>query len=74
MVGFTDSVGGVQYNVDLSWYREESVRRFLVEKGAELNRIAFIGLGEDLAGDDSKNPTARAKNRSAAIRIYRPAD
>jgi outer membrane protein OmpA-like peptidoglycan-associated protein len=59
--------------VTLSWNREESVRRYLVEKGASLNRFTFIGLGEDVTkGDVSKGPYVRAKDRQVTILIYRP--
>jgi|RhiMethySRZTD1v2_1073278.scaffolds.fasta_scaffold114838_4 hypothetical protein len=34
--GYTDDVGSAGSNVNLSWRREEVVRRFMVERGAEL--------------------------------------
>ena len=43
--GFTDQTGARDYNVTLSQRRVESVRRFLVEQGAELPRINSVGLG-----------------------------
>jgi outer membrane protein OmpA-like peptidoglycan-associated protein len=58
--------------VDLSWYREEAVRRVLVEKGAEVNRCSFIGLGEDVAS--GKDAAGKAKDRHVYVRDYRPAD
>ena len=75
VVGYTDGAGKVRSNVVLSWNREESVRRFLVEKGAPLNRITFIGLGEDVTKSDvSKGPYVRAKDRQVTVLIYRPVD
>jgi outer membrane protein OmpA-like peptidoglycan-associated protein len=68
----TDFVGDKDYNVDLSWYREEAVRRFLVEKGAELNRFSSIGLGEDVA--PGKDAAGKAKDRHVSVRVYSPAD
>src|SRR5262249_56189843 len=44
--GYTDSVGPMPYNVQLSQRRSEAVRRFLVEKGIEMHRINSIGLGD----------------------------
>jgi outer membrane protein OmpA-like peptidoglycan-associated protein len=70
IVGFTDSVGGSRDNVLLSWRREEHVRRYLVERDALLNRVYFIGLGEDLSKDDAK---ARAADRHVALMVFRPA-
>ena len=43
--GFTDSTGSRDYNVTLSQRRVESVRRHLIEQGAELPRINSVGLG-----------------------------
>ena len=72
IVGFTDPVGSARYNLTLSWLREEAVRRFLGERGKALNRLSFIGVGEELAGGDQNNPMARAADRQVAILIYRP--
>jgi outer membrane protein OmpA-like peptidoglycan-associated protein len=75
VVGYTDGEGKARSNVALSWNREESVRRYLVEKGASLDRIYFIGLGEDVTkGDVSKGPYVRAKDRQVSVLIYRPVD
>ena len=56
VVGYTDGEGQARSNVTLSWNREESVRRYLVEKGASLNRFTFIGLGEDVTKGDVRGP------------------
>lgn len=74
MVGYTDSVGKTDYNVELSWLREEAVRRFLAERGAEFHRVSFIGLGEEMAGDDAKDTAKRAKNRHVSIVVFKPAE
>ena len=72
VVGFTDKKGTKGYNVNLSWRREEAIRRFLVEKGADLNRFFFIGMGEDVA--TGKDTAGMAKDRRATVRVYKPAD
>ncbi len=72
VVGFTDTKGGKSYNVNLSWRREEAVRRFLVEKGANLNRFFFIGMGEDVA--TGKDAAGMAKDRRGTVKVYSPAD
>ena len=43
--GFTDPTGPREYNYGLSQRRVESVRRYLIENGAELGRIYSIGMG-----------------------------
>jgi len=72
VVGFTDKKGSRGYNVNLSWRREEEIRRFLVEKGADLNRLFFIGMGEDVA--TGKDAAGMAKDRRATVRVYKPVD
>lgn len=74
VVGYTDTVGKADENVNLSWRREEAVRRFLVERGVELNRLVFIGVGEELSGDDAKDAAKRAKNRRVTVIIFKPVD
>ncbi len=56
VMGFTDGIGSDAANLTLSWHREESVRRFLAEHAKALNRLAFIGLGEDMTAGDKNNP------------------
>src|SRR5262245_4202928 len=72
--GFTDSIGTVPYNVQLSQRRAESVRRFLVERGIELPRIQSIGLGDIRPVADNKTKPGRDQNRRVAIRLYAPAE
>jgi outer membrane protein OmpA-like peptidoglycan-associated protein len=72
VVGHTDDVGEAGSNVNLSWRREEVVRRFMVEKGAALNRFSFIGLGEDRA--TATSAAGRAQDRYVHVIVFRPAD
>lgn len=72
VVGYTDDVGASGSNVMLSWRREEMVRRFMVQRGGELNRFSFIGLGEDRAKGSTE--VDRAADRHVLVKIYRPAD
>jgi len=72
VVGHTDDVGKAGSNVNLSWRREEMVRRFMVEKGAALNRFSFIGLGED--GATATSVAGREQDRHVSVIVFRPAD
>ena len=45
IVGFTDPNGPRDYNVDLSQRRVDAVRRYLVQRGVSVSRIASVGLG-----------------------------
>jgi len=72
VVGYTDDVGASGSNVNLSWRREEVVRRFMVERGVALNRFSFIGLGEDRAKETTE--AGRARDRYVHIRVFRPVE
>ena len=74
VIGYTDSVGAEDQNVNLSWRREEAVRRFLMERGVEVNRFYFIGVGEELSGDDTKDAAKRAKNRRVTVTVFKPVE
>ena len=74
VIGYTDTVGTADSNVELSWRREEAVRRYLAERGVDLNRFFFIGVGEELSGDDVKDTAKRAKNRRVTVTVFKPVD
>jgi OmpA-OmpF porin, OOP family len=46
--GHTDSIGGSEYNLQLSLLRAESVQSFLVGNGLPADRLTAIGYGETL--------------------------
>jgi outer membrane protein OmpA-like peptidoglycan-associated protein len=72
--GYTDNTGPEVYNVLLSQRRADAVRRFLVEKGVDLHRIAYVGLGDRQPVADNKTPAGRSQNRRVALKLYAPAD
>jgi outer membrane protein OmpA-like peptidoglycan-associated protein len=71
--GYTDNVGPVPYNVTLSERRAEAVRRFLVEKGVEVQRIQSIGLGVFRPLADNKTKEGRDQNRRVVVKLFNPA-
>jgi outer membrane protein OmpA-like peptidoglycan-associated protein len=72
--GYTDSTGPAPYNVQLSQRRADAVRRFLVEKGIELHRINWIGLGDIRPVAENKDPKGREQNRRVIVRLLAPAE
>ena len=62
--GFTDPTGTRDYNVGLSQRRVESVRRYLIENGAELARIYSVGMGPLVAASGE-----HAKLRRVTVRL-----
>jgi len=69
--GFTDSTGPHVYNIGLSQRRVESVRRYLIEQGADMPRVHSIGLGPLTGG---KAPDELAKQRRVTVRLMLAAD
>lgn len=64
--GYTDQVGARDYNIALSQRRVETVRRYLIQSGAELPRVTAIGLGPvNGAGRDEDH----GKQRRVTLRL-----
>ncbi|HHM24442.1 MAG TPA: OmpA family protein [Bacteroidetes bacterium] len=61
--GYTDNVGSAARNLELSQRRARAVKRYLVRKGIDPNRLIAIGFGEDHPIADNSTPEGRAKNR-----------
>lgn len=61
--GYTDPTGTKDYNVTLSQRRVETVRRYLVEQGAELPRVHSVGMGPLAKGEDA------AKQRRVTLKL-----
>lgn len=68
-VGHTDSVGSDAFNQKLSVARAESVKKFLVSKGIETNRVYTEGKGKKQPVADNKTAEGRAKNRRVEIEV-----
>ena len=68
--GGTDSVGGEDYNYDLSQRRANSVIQYLAsEKNIPAYKIYLIGLGKDKPAESNRTSTGRAKNRRVDIHL-----
>jgi outer membrane protein OmpA-like peptidoglycan-associated protein len=68
--GYTDALGSREHNLQLSERRVAAVRRFLAQRGVELARINWIGMGELT----DKGTKADPKNRRVTVRLMLPAD
>ena len=73
--GHTDSKGLKSFNKKLSQKRAESVRKYLVKKGINKNRVTAVGYGENQPiakntnSDGSDNEEGRALNRRIELKI-----
>jgi len=67
IAGHTDSQGGAQYNMALSYDRAKSVRDYLVMRGLEPNRVIARGYGESRPIADNSTAEGRAQNRRVEV-------
>ncbi len=67
--GFTDNVGGRNYNKSLSRKRAESVYTFLIYYNVDEKRLSFVGLGDKNPVATNDTALGRKKNRRTEIVI-----
>ncbi|PKN23559.1 MAG: OmpA family protein [Deltaproteobacteria bacterium HGW-Deltaproteobacteria-3] len=65
--GHTDSVGGAEYNQNLSTRRANAVKQAFVAKGLPAARIQAQGLGMNKPVADNATPDGRQANRRTEI-------
>jgi outer membrane protein OmpA-like peptidoglycan-associated protein len=65
--GYTDSVGGDDYNQKLSENRADAVRNFLVEQGVHSDNISSTGYGKAKPVADNDTAQGRAQNRRVQL-------
>ena len=65
--GYTDSVGGVDFNQKLSDNRAGAVRDFLVSQGVSMDNIAATGYGQSNPVADNATASGRAQNRRVQL-------
>ena len=67
--GFTDSVGGEEYNRNLSRQRAASVRDALLDRGVNSQRITIRGYGEQYPVASNGTEAGRQRNRRVEVII-----
>ena len=70
LAGHTDNVGSESANMKLSKDRAESLKAYLVSKGANPSRIEATGYGEAQPIDSNKTAEGRQKNRRVEFTLY----
>ena len=73
LVGFTDSVGPDDVNLELSKNRAKRLHDYLISRGIHPSRLTFEGKGE-LPEDPSLIGVEPHPHRRVEIRIRRPND
>jgi outer membrane protein OmpA-like peptidoglycan-associated protein len=61
--GHTDNVGDVDRNLQLSDYRAEAVRQYMVRRGISRDRLYTIGYGEGRPTASNETDEGRRLNR-----------
>ncbi|MGC9292434.1 MAG: OmpA family protein [Acidobacteriaceae bacterium] len=70
VTGGTDSVGGKEYNYQLSEHRAEAVVQYLASRyNIQAHRFYLIGIGKDDAVASNDSAAGRAKNRRVEVQL-----
>jgi outer membrane protein len=67
--GYTDSIGSVAYNLNLSQRRAEAVKAYLISKGVSASVLSAKGYGKARPIASNDNAEGRAQNRRVAFEI-----
>jgi OmpA-OmpF porin, OOP family len=67
--GYTDNTGKEDKNRVLSQNRADAVKKYMVSKGMDENRLVSTGHGPDHPLADNKKPAGRAKNRRVELHL-----
>lgn len=69
IMGYTDSIGTVQYNLQLSKKRAQALSDMLIDRGISESRIITKGMGESNPIASNSTIEGRQKNRRVEIKI-----
>ena len=69
IVGFTDSTGSRQYNMDLPQRRAQSVATYLTAQGVDGTRLSTRGAGPDQPIASNATADGRAQNRRVEVNL-----
>lgn len=72
--GYTDNVGSLQINKDLSGERARAVANFLAEKGVMSQRVTTVGHGADHPVASNDTEEGRKQNRRVEIKFVSKQD
>ena len=69
IVGYTDSTGSRQHNMDLSQRRAQSVANYLTAQGVDGSRLSTRGAGPDQPIASNATADGRAQNRRVEVNL-----
>lgn len=75
VTGFTDNIGSTESNVQLSWNRAQTIKKYLVEEHAVPSEQVFVyGLGESKPVASNATAEGRAENRRIEFQLIADID
>lgn len=69
IVGYTDSTGSRQHNMDLSQRRAQAVSTYLTSQGVDSSRLSVRGAGPDQPVASNADANGRAQNRRVEVNL-----
>ncbi|WNW13487.1 OmpA family protein [Pseudomonas sp. DTU_2021_1001937_2_SI_NGA_ILE_001] len=69
IVGYTDSTGSRQHNMDLSQQRAQSVATYLTSQGVDPTHLSVRGAGPDSPIASNADVNGRAQNRRVEVNL-----
>ncbi|WP_426140963.1 OmpA family protein [Pseudomonas sp. DWP3-1-2] len=69
IVGYTDSTGSRQHNMDLSLQRAQSVSTYLTSQGVDASHLSVRGAGPDQPIASNADVNGRAQNRRVEVNL-----
>ncbi|MGE7990220.1 OmpA family protein [Pseudomonas sp. NPDC089554] len=69
VIGFTDSTGSRQHNMDLSQRRAQAVSTYLTSQGVDPSRVSVRGMGPDQPIASNADANGRAQNRRVEVNL-----
>lgn len=69
IVGYTDSTGSRQHNMDLSQQRAQSVATYMTSQGVDPSHLAVLGAGPDQPIASNADVNGRAQNRRVEVNL-----
>ncbi|AIS19607.1 cell envelope biogenesis protein OmpA [Pseudomonas rhizosphaerae] len=69
IVGYTDSTGSRQHNMDLSLQRAQAVSNYLTSQGVDGSRLSVRGAGPDQPIASNADANGRAQNRRVEVNL-----
>jgi OOP family OmpA-OmpF porin len=70
ITGFTDSYGSPVYNRQLSEFRADMVKNYLIGQGVSASNIEAIGKGQQNPLGSNKTYEGRQLNRRVEIKVH----